>query len=171
MVANKGNVTFTLPSCIEDGQYLMRHEIIGWFPNNNISRMNSYAPDFQLYILHITTPVLSSTCDPLPSPHSRHLNDLHSRWNALNFRSPAEALFLPPLSPSLALIPGGKFTLNCIRNCSSCTHYSDPGILINIYDPITSYTIPGPPLFTCWILFGDAVTRTLYLNSTQGRVS
>ena len=28
MIANKGKVTFTVPSCIEDGQYLLRHEII-----------------------------------------------------------------------------------------------------------------------------------------------
>ena len=27
MIANKGKVTFTVPSCIEDGQYLLRHEI------------------------------------------------------------------------------------------------------------------------------------------------
>ncbi|THH21278.1 hypothetical protein EW146_g269 [Bondarzewia mesenterica] len=28
MIANKGKVTFTVPSCIEPGQYLIRHELI-----------------------------------------------------------------------------------------------------------------------------------------------
>ena len=29
LIANKGKVTFQIPSCIESGQYLLRHEIIG----------------------------------------------------------------------------------------------------------------------------------------------
>lgn len=29
LIANKGKVTFTLPSCIQAGQYLMRVELIG----------------------------------------------------------------------------------------------------------------------------------------------
>ena len=29
MIANKGKVTFNIPTCLEDGQYLLRHEIIG----------------------------------------------------------------------------------------------------------------------------------------------
>ena len=28
LIANKGKVSFTIPSCIPDGQYLLRHEII-----------------------------------------------------------------------------------------------------------------------------------------------
>jgi hypothetical protein len=31
MVANKGKVTVTIPSCIAAGQYLLRHEMIGGF--------------------------------------------------------------------------------------------------------------------------------------------
>ena len=31
MIANKGKVTFTIPSCIPAGQYLLRHEMIGGF--------------------------------------------------------------------------------------------------------------------------------------------
>lgn len=31
MVANKGKVTFSIPSCIEAGQYLLRVEMIGEF--------------------------------------------------------------------------------------------------------------------------------------------
>ena len=31
MIANAGKVTFTIPACIESGQYLLRHEIIGAF--------------------------------------------------------------------------------------------------------------------------------------------
>ena len=29
LIANKGKVSFTIPSCIAAGQYLLRHEIIG----------------------------------------------------------------------------------------------------------------------------------------------
>ena len=29
LIANKGKVSFTIPSCIQSGQYLLRHEIIG----------------------------------------------------------------------------------------------------------------------------------------------
>ena len=32
MITNAGKVTFTVPECIEDGQYLLRHEIIGVYP-------------------------------------------------------------------------------------------------------------------------------------------
>lgn len=31
MVANKGKVTFSIPNCIEAGQYLLRVEMIGKF--------------------------------------------------------------------------------------------------------------------------------------------
>ena len=29
LIANKGKVSFAIPACIESGQYLLRHEIIG----------------------------------------------------------------------------------------------------------------------------------------------
>jgi cellulase len=32
LVTNKGKYTFSIPSCIEPGDYLMRHELIGKFP-------------------------------------------------------------------------------------------------------------------------------------------
>jgi cellulase len=35
MIANKGKVTFTIPSCIPAGQYLLRHEVIGTPPSNH----------------------------------------------------------------------------------------------------------------------------------------
>ena len=36
MIANAGKVTFTIPACIESGQYLLRHEIIGaFFPSRS----------------------------------------------------------------------------------------------------------------------------------------
>ena len=31
MIKNKGKVSFTIPSCIPPGQYLLRHELIGKF--------------------------------------------------------------------------------------------------------------------------------------------
>ncbi|KAH9936772.1 glycoside hydrolase family 61 protein [Epithele typhae] len=43
MIANAGKVTFTVPKCIEDGQYLLRHEIIA------LHAASSY-PGAQLYM-------------------------------------------------------------------------------------------------------------------------
>lgn len=43
LIANAGKVSFTIPSCIEPGQYLLRHEIIA------LHAASSY-PGAQLYV-------------------------------------------------------------------------------------------------------------------------
>ncbi|KAF8300473.1 hypothetical protein DL93DRAFT_2188177 [Clavulina sp. PMI_390] len=97
LVAEHGNQTFTIPSCIEPGNYFLRAEIIA------LHAASSY-PGAQFYMECAQINVVGSTGTATPSTVS---------------------------------FPGA---------------YSgtDPGILINIYYPtVTSYTIPGPTVFTC----------------------
>lgn len=47
MIANKGKVTFTIPSCIPSGQYLLRHEMIALHPAANY-------PGAQFYVSRST---------------------------------------------------------------------------------------------------------------------
>lgn len=63
LITNKGKVTFTLPSCIAAGQYLMRHEIIGWFPADfyaAIIRLNISFYSFACGIIIPRCPILCS---------------------------------------------------------------------------------------------------------------
>ncbi|KAG8956481.1 hypothetical protein FRC03_010817 [Tulasnella sp. 419] len=77
-----------------------------------------------------------------------------------NYLLRAEIIALHPASS----YPGAQFYMECAQinitgggSASPSTvsfpgayHGSDPGITINIYyPPVTSYTIPGPPVFTC----------------------
>lgn len=62
MITNKGKVTFTLPSCIAAGQYLLRHEIIGSFAIDYISWINTEIPfySFACCLILSRCPVLCS---------------------------------------------------------------------------------------------------------------
>ncbi|KAJ3491709.1 hypothetical protein NLI96_g527 [Meripilus lineatus] len=95
LIANKGKVTFTLPSCIQAGQYLMRVELIA------LHGAQSY-PGAQFYM----------ECAQL---------QVTGGGNA---------------SPATVSFPGAY-------------KGSDPGISINIYQTLKSYTIPGPAVFSC----------------------
>ncbi|KAA1477459.1 glycoside hydrolase [Dentipellis sp. KUC8613] len=95
LIANKGKVTFTIPSCIEPGQYLLRHEIIA------LHAAESY-PGAQFYM----------------------------ECAQLQITGGGSA------SPATVSFPGAYSG-------------SDPGITINIYQTLSSYTIPGPPVFSC----------------------
>ncbi|EJD44963.1 hypothetical protein AURDEDRAFT_165835 [Auricularia subglabra TFB-10046 SS5] len=96
MVNNKGKVTFTIPSCIQSGQYLLRHEMIALHGASNY-------PGAQLYM----------ECAQL---------QITGGGNA---------------QPATVSFPGAY-------------KGTDPGIKINIYyPPVTSYVIPGPPVFSC----------------------
>ncbi|KAI0773543.1 glycoside hydrolase family 61 protein [Fomes fomentarius] len=97
MVANKGKVTFNIPSCIESGQYLLRHEIIALHSAYNY-------PGAQFYMECAQINVVGGSGSKTPSTY--------------------------------ASFPGAY-------------KGTDPGVKINIYDPLSNYTIPGPPLFTC----------------------
>ncbi|KAF9457389.1 glycosyl hydrolase family 61-domain-containing protein [Collybia nuda] len=95
MIQNKGKVTFTIPSCIASGQYLLRHEMIA------LHGAGSY-PGAQFYM----------ECAQLE-------------------------------------ITGGGSTSPATVNFPGAYSGSDPGIKINIYQTLSSYTIPGPPVFSC----------------------
>ncbi|THH28705.1 hypothetical protein EUX98_g5485 [Antrodiella citrinella] len=95
LIANKGKVTFTLPSCIASGQYLLRAEIIA------LHAASSY-PGAQFYM----------ECGQLS-------------------------------------VTGGGSTTPATVSFPGAYSGTDPGIKINIYEPLSSYTIPGPPVFSC----------------------
>jgi len=105
MIANKGKVTFNMPSCIAPGNYLLRGELIA------LHAASSY-PGAQFYM----------EC---------------AQINVTGGGS---------TSPPTVSFPGA---------------YSgtDPGIKIDIYYPtVTSYTIPGPTVFSCGGGSGPAPT-------------
>ncbi|RDB17866.1 putative endo-beta-1,4-glucanase D [Hypsizygus marmoreus] len=95
LITNKGKVTFTIPSCIAAGQYLLRVELIA------LHGAQSY-PGAQFYM------------------ECAQLN-----------------------------IIGGGSTSPATVNFPGAYSGSDPGIKINIYQTLNSYTIPGPPVFSC----------------------
>ncbi|KAF8895346.1 glycosyl hydrolase family 61-domain-containing protein [Infundibulicybe gibba] len=95
LIANKGKLTFTIPSCIAAGQYLLRVEIIA------LHAASSY-PGAQLYM----------ECAQLQ-------------------------------------ITGGGSTSPATVNFPGAYSGSDPGIKINIYSPLSGYTVPGPSVFSC----------------------
>lgn len=66
LIANKGKVTFTIPSCIPAGQYLLRHEIIA------LHAASSY-PGAQFYV--------SQLYDTLKPAVTNYNID---RWSALS---------------------------------------------------------------------------------------
>ncbi|KAK7681569.1 hypothetical protein QCA50_015302 [Cerrena zonata] len=95
LIANKGKVTITVPSCIAAGQYLLRAELIA------LHAASSY-PGAQLYM----------ECAQLKVTGGGNT------------------------SPATVSFPGAYAG-------------TDPGIKINIYQPLSSYTIPGPSVFSC----------------------
>ncbi|CZR55830.1 related to endoglucanase B [Phialocephala subalpina] len=96
LIANTGIQNIQIPSCIENGQYLLRAEVIA------LHAASSY-PGAQLYMECAQINVSGGTGTGTPSTVS---------------------------------LPGA---------------YSgtDPGILINIYQTLTTYQIPGPTPFVC----------------------
>lgn len=96
LIANAGIQNIPIPSCIENGQYLLRAEVIA------LHAASSY-PGAQLYMECAQINVSGGTGTGTPSTVS---------------------------------LPGA---------------YSgtDPGILINIYQTLTTYQIPGPTPFVC----------------------
>jgi cellulase len=96
LIANLGNQTITIPTCIESGQYLLRAEIIALH-----AASSEYGAQFYMECAQIN--VVGGT---------------------------------GASSPATVSFPGAY-------------SQTDPGILINIYETITSYDIPGPDVFTC----------------------
>ncbi|KAA1469894.1 glycoside hydrolase family 61 protein I [Dentipellis sp. KUC8613] len=95
LIASKGKVSFTIPSCIAAGQYLLRAEIIA------LHAAESY-PGAQFYM----------ECAQLQ-------------------------------------ITGGGNTSPATVSFPGAYKGTDPGVTINIYQHLNSYTVPGPPVFSC----------------------
>ncbi|KAF9561303.1 hypothetical protein CPC08DRAFT_635558, partial [Agrocybe pediades] len=95
LIANQGKVSFTIPSCIPPGQYLLRVELIA------LHGAETY-PGAQLYMECAQIQVTGGGS----------------------------------ASPSTVSFPGAY-------------KGSDPGITVNIYNNLKSYTIPGPSVFSC----------------------
>ncbi|KAF8195541.1 glycosyl hydrolase family 61-domain-containing protein [Pholiota molesta] len=91
LIANVGKVSFTIPSCVPAGQYLLRVEIIA------LHAASTY-PGAQLYM----------ECAQIQ-------------------------------------ITGGGSASPATLNATG----TDPGITYNLYNGQTTYTIPGPPVFSC----------------------
>ncbi|PBK97707.1 hypothetical protein ARMGADRAFT_648896 [Armillaria gallica] len=111
LIANKGKVSFTIPSCIPAGQYLLRVEIIA------LHAASSY-PGAQLYM---ECAQIQITGGGSASPATVSFPGAYS----------GDPFVLGPFS----ILPPQTGT--------------DPGIKINIYQPLSGYTIPGPSVFSC----------------------
>jgi len=96
LIANQGLQNIPIPSCIEDGQYLLRAEIIALHAASSSGGAQFYMECAQINV---------------------------------SGGSGAK-------TPTTVSLPGAYSA-------------SDPGILINIYQTLTSYTIPGPTPFAC----------------------
>ncbi|TVY71567.1 putative endo-beta-1,4-glucanase D [Lachnellula suecica] len=96
LIANQGLQSITIPSCLANGQYLLRAELIALHAAGSSGGAQLYMECAQI---NVTGGTGTAT-------------------------------------PSTVSFPGAYSA-------------SDPGILINIYQTLTSYAIPGPTHFTC----------------------
>ncbi|KAH7327307.1 putative endo-beta-1,4-glucanase D [Rhexocercosporidium sp. MPI-PUGE-AT-0058] len=96
LISNAGLQSITIPTCLEDGQYLLRAELIALHSAGSPAGAQFYMECAQINVTGGTGTA----------------------------------------KPSTVSLPGA-YSAN------------DPGILINIYQTLTSYTIPGPAPFTC----------------------
>nr|AFO72238.1 glycoside hydrolase family 61 protein I [Heterobasidion parviporum] len=117
LIANKGKVSFTIPSCIEAGQYLLRAEIIA------LHGASSY-PGAQFYM----------ECAQLQ-------------------------------------ITGGGSTSPATVSFPGAYSGTDPGIKINIYQTLPSYTVPGPAVFSCNGSTAPAPSSSSAVASTSSAAS
>jgi len=111
LIANDGKVTVTIPSCLEEGDYLLRGEIIA------LHAATSY-PGAQLYMECAQIHVTSSGSTVSPATYS---------------------------------IPG---------------IYKPADVTFNLYTTFSSYTIPGPAVFSCSGNNAPAPTTTKAVAST-----
>jgi len=96
LIAALGDQEIPIPSCIEDGEYLLRAELIALHGASSSGGAQFYMECAQINISGGTG----------------------------------------AKTPTTVSLPGAYKA-------------SDPGILINIYQTLTAYTIPGPAVFTC----------------------
>ncbi|EPE27438.1 Cellulose-binding protein [Glarea lozoyensis ATCC 20868] len=107
LIANAGLHSITIPSCLANGQYLLRAELIA-----------------------------------LHSAGSSQGAQLYMECAQINVTGGSGTA-----APSTVAFPGAYKS-------------TDPGILINIYQTLPSYKIPGPPVFTCGSGSGPAPGTT-----------
>jgi len=107
LIANAGLHSITIPTCIEDGQYLLRAELIA---------------------LHAASSSLGA--------------QLYMECAQINVSGGTGTA-----TPSTVSFPGAY-------------GQSDPGILINIYQTLTTYDIPGPTPFVCGASQAPSVVGT-----------
>jgi len=96
LIANAGYQAITIPTCIEDGQYLLRAELIALHGASSSGGAQFYLECAQINVSGGTGAA----------------------------------------TPSTVALPGAYAA-------------TDPGILINIYETLTTYDIPGPTPFSC----------------------
>ncbi|KAJ3727217.1 glycoside hydrolase family 61 protein [Lentinula guzmanii] len=121
LIANKGKVTFDIPSCIPAGQYLLRHEIIALHAASSYPGAQFYVSSLVLFIRTISTPVELPLCRTTFQMECAQLQ-----------------------------ITGGGSTEPSTVSFPGAYAGTDPGVTINIYyPPVTNYTVPGPDVFTC----------------------
>lgn len=118
LIANQGLQSITIPSCLENGQYLLRAELIALHAAGS-------SGGAQLYMECAQINVTGGTGTGKPSTVS---------------------------------FPGAYSA-------------TDPGILINIYQTLTSYTIPGPAPFTCAAGSGPAAPSSSKPSATPTTLS
>lgn len=98
MIANKGKVTFTIPSCIPAGQYLLRHEAIGTFIYDDTSIFSLFTfPAIKALHAASSYPGAQLYVRPFCVSRARAYADIACRWSVLNSRLLAEEA--PPLLP------------------------------------------------------------------------
>ncbi|KAI3318137.1 carbohydrate-binding module family 1 protein [Xylariaceae sp. AK1471] len=118
-VINNGGIhTINIPSCLADGQYLLRAEMIALHAAGS-------ANGAQLYMECAQINISGGSAKVTPATYS---------------------------------IPG-------------IYKQNDPGLLINIYGTLTSYTIPGPGLFTCAAGGSGSTTTTKAAPTTTTLVT
>jgi cellulase len=118
LIANGGYQSITIPSCIADGQYLLRAELIALHAAGS-------SLGAQLYIECAQINVTGGTGSATPS-----------------------AVSFP-----------GAYAQN------------DPGILINIYQTLTYYTIPGPTQFTCGAGGAQSTSKAASISTASTMVT
>lgn len=112
LISNNNSRTVTIPSSIEAGNYVLRHEIIA----------------------------------------------LHSAENSNGAQNYPQCL-------NLKVTGGGSDSPTGTLGTALYTN-TDPGILVNIYQSLSSYTIPGPALYTGAASSSDATTTAASVAAT-----
>lgn len=147
LIANKGKVTFQIPSCIQPGQYLLRHEIIG-----ERFRLTSF------FYIHLS------------KSHPRKYADVMIFFAALHAANsyPGAQFYM---ECAQLQITGGGSAQPATVSFPGAYKGTDPGIKINIYQTLSNYTIPGKSVSVECMYSGSLAYRAFgfhLLNAVRG---